>query len=328
MSIIEHPLDFERPLVEIETKLAKLGDELAAGNSALRDEYAELEAKVSKIRKDIYGKLTAYQRVQLSRHFDRPCTNDYIAHIVGDFVELHGDRAFRDDSAIVGGLGSMGPTKIMLIGHQRGRTIQERIKRNFGMPNPEGYRKALRLMKMASRFKLPIVTFIDTQGAFPGMEAEERGQAEAIARNLLELSLFPVPVISVVIGEGGSGGALALGVSDRILMMENACYSVITPEGCASILWHHDRNEAPQDQAASAAQMLQLTAQDLMRNGIIDEIVSEPLGGAHRNYGEAAENLKLSVLKAIGQLSKLSESELIESRYQKFRKMGPYSENN
>jgi acetyl-CoA carboxylase carboxyl transferase subunit alpha len=216
----------------------------------------------------------------------------------------------------------------MIIGHQRGRTTQERLKRNFGMSQPEGYRKALRLFRMAEKFKLPVITFIDTQGAYPGMEAEERGQAEAIARNLIELSLLKVPVISVVIGEGGSGGALALGVSDRILMLENACYSVITPEGCASILWRQDRNEAPQEYAAMAAEALKITAKDLKELTVIEEVVPEPLGGAHRNHKEAAANLQAALLRNIEELSQLSQAELLERRYQKFRKLGPIAEAN
>ena len=322
---IEHPLEFERPIVDLETQLERLKDEIASGNDTKRDEFAKLEARLAKLKSDVYSKLTSYQRVQLSRHFDRPFTLDYIKYIISDFVEFHGDRLFRDDPAIVGGTGKLGELNIMLIGHQRGRTTQDRLKRNFGMPQPDGYRKALRLFRLAEKFGLPIITFIDTQGAYPGLEAEERGQAEAIARNLSELSEITVPVISVVIGEGGSGGALALGVTDKILMLENACYSVITPEGCASILWHHERNEAPMDQAATAAEMLQLTAGDLKRHGIIDEIVPEPSGGAHTNHKEAAELLRSVIVKNLNELSKLSVKELVEARYSKFRKMGLFT---
>ncbi|MCB0311302.1 MAG: acetyl-CoA carboxylase carboxyltransferase subunit alpha, partial [Bdellovibrionales bacterium] len=303
--------------------LERLKDELASGDESRRDEYAKLEVRVSKLRKEIYGKLTPYQRVQLSRHFDRPFTQDYIQFMITDFIELHGDRLSRDDPAIIGGSGRFGELNVMIIGHQRGRSTAERLKRNFGMPQPEGYRKALRLFRLAEKFKMPIITFIDTQGAYPGLEAEERGQAEAIARNLAELSELRVPVISVVIGEGGSGGALALGVSDRILMLENSCYSVITPEGCASILWHHDRNEAPLDQAATAAEILQLTAGDLKRLGVIDEVVAEPSGGAHSNPKEAAELLATSLQKHFEELGALTIEQLLEARYQKFRKMGP-----
>lgn len=328
MSPIEHPLEFERPLVELEYQLERLRDELAGGDQSRRDEYAALEAKVSKVRKEIYGKLTPYQRVQLSRHFDRPFTLDYIKFVFNDFMELHGDRLFRDDPAIVGGTARLGEVPVMVVGHQRGRTTAERLKRNFGMPNPEGYRKALRLFHMAEKFGLPLITFIDTQGAFPGLEAEERGQAEAIARNLAELSELTVPIISVVIGEGGSGGALALGVTDRILMLENACYSVITPEGCASILWHSaDKAEVSTEQASIAAEALNLTAQDLKRLGLIDDIVPEPVGGAHSNHKEAAELLRAALVRHLEPLSKLAVKDLVAKRYEKFRKIGPFSEN-
>ncbi len=329
MSPIEHPLEFERPLVELEYQLERLRDELAGGDQSRRDEYAALEAKVSKIRKEIYGKLTPYQRVQLSRHFDRPFSLDYIKFIFTDFMELHGDRAFRDDPAIVGGTARLGEVPVMVVGHQRGRTTAERLKRNFGMPNPEGYRKALRLFEMAEKFGLPLITLIDTQGAFPGLEAEERGQAEAIARNLLVLSELTVPIISVVIGEGGSGGALALGVSDKILMMENACYSVITPEGCASILYHSaDKAEVSVEQASMAAEALNVTAQDLKRLGLIDEIVPEPAGGAHSNHKEAAELLRAVLVRNLEPLSKLSVKDLVAKRYEKFRRMGPFTGDN
>jgi acetyl-CoA carboxylase carboxyl transferase subunit alpha len=329
MSPIEHPLDFERPLVELEYQLERLKDELAGGDQSRRDEYAALEAKVSKVRKEIYGKLTPYQRVQLSRHFDRPFTLDYVKFIFSDFMELHGDRLGFDDSAIVGGSARLGEVPVMVVGHQRGRTTAERLKRNFGMPNPEGYRKALRLFHMAEKFGLPLITFIDTQGAFPGLEAEERGQAEAIARNLAEMSELTVPIICVVIGEGGSGGALALGVGDRILMMENACYSVITPEGCASILWHSaDKAEVSVEQASTAAEALNVTAQDLKRLNLIDEIVPEPAGGAHSNHKEAAELLRAALVRNLEPLSKLSVKELVAKRYEKFRRMGPFTGDN
>jgi acetyl-CoA carboxylase carboxyl transferase subunit alpha len=326
MSPIDHPLEFERPLVELEYQLERLKDELASGNLSRRDEYASLEAKVSKLRKEIYGKLTPYQRVQLSRHFDRPFTLDYVRYIFTDFVELHGDRLFRDDPAIVGGTARLGEVPVMVVGHQRGRTTAERLRRNFGMPNPEGYRKALRLFRLAEKFGLPLITFIDTQGAFPGLEAEERGQAEAIARNLAELSELTVPIISVVIGEGGSGGALALGVSDAILMMENACYSVITPEGCASILWHSaDKAEVSLEQASIAAEALNVTAQDLKRLNLIDDIVPEPVGGAHSNHKEAGEILRAVLVKTLEPLSKITVKELLEQRYQKFRRIGAFT---
>lgn len=328
MAVISHPLEFERPLVELETQLEKLKDEIASGDQSRMDDYAKLETKVAKMREEIYRKLSPYQRVQLSRHFDRPFTLDFIKFITTDFVEFHGDRLFRDDPAIVGGTARLGELPVMIVGHQRGRTTAERLRRNFGMPQPEGYRKALRLFRLAEKFGLPLIALIDTQGAYPGLEAEERGQAEAIARNLAELSELTVPVVCVVIGEGGSGGALALGVADRILMLENACYSVITPEGCASILWHHDRNEAPLNQAAVAAEMLQLTAQDLNRLKIVDEIVAEPVGGAHVNHKEAAESLRASLVRHLSELGKLSVKELVDQRYKKYRSIGVFTGDN
>jgi acetyl-CoA carboxylase carboxyl transferase subunit alpha len=328
MTTITHPLEFERPLIELEAQLEALKDEIASGNLGRKDEYAKLEARVAKVRQEIYGRLTSYQRVQLSRHFDRPFTLDFIKFMINDFVELHGDRLFRDDPAIVGGTGKLGELPVMIVGHQRGRSTQERLKRNFGMPQPEGYRKALRLFRLAEKFGLPVINLIDTQGAYPGLEAEERGQAEAIARNLEELAELTVPLISVVIGEGGSGGALALGVTDRILMLENACYSVITPEGCASILWHHERNEPPQEQAAKAAEMLQLTAASLKAKGIVDEVVPEPIGGAHSNHKETAEILRTVLVRHLDELGRLSVEELLEQRYKKFRSIGVFSGEN
>jgi acetyl-CoA carboxylase carboxyl transferase subunit alpha len=325
MGTIQHPLEFERPIVELEAQLEALRDEIATGDQSRLDEYAKLEHRFVKLREEIYGKLTPYQRVQLSRHFDRPFSLDFIHSMFSDFVELHGDRLFRDDPAIVCGTARLGELPLMVVGHQRGRSTQERLKRNFGMPNPEGYRKALRMFRLAEKFGLPLITFIDTQGAYPGLEAEERGQAEAIARNLIELAELTVPVISVVIGEGGSGGALALGVADRILMLENSCYSVITPEGCASILWHHERNEPPLQQAAQAAEMLQLTARDLERLKVIDEVVPEPVGGAHTNHREAAELLRAALVRQLEVLGKLSVQELLDQRYKKYRGMGVFT---
>ena len=326
MSKINHPLDFELPLVELESRLEELRDEIASGVSSKQEDYQKLEKQVEKLRNDIYGKLTPYQRVQLSRHFDRPYTLDFVKHMFEDFVELHGDRLFRDDPAIVGGLGRMGRYRVMLVGHQRGRTTAERLHRNFGMPQPEGYRKALRLYRLAEKFGIPLVTFIDTQGAYPGLEAEERGQSEAIARNLQEMAELTVPIISVVIGEGGSGGALALGVSDRILMLENACYSVITPEGCASILWGSAGSSAAAQNAAVAAEALKLTAQDLKKLGVIEEIVPEPLGGAHRNHKEASEILQAALVKHLNELASFNVGDLINRRYQKYRNMGHFVE--
>lgn len=323
---IAHPLPFEQELVALEEKLDGLKDTIVGGDTTKRDEYAQLERRVAETRDRVYGRLTPYQRVQLSRHFDRPFSLDFIRYIFLDFVELHGDRSFRDDPAIVGGTARLGELPVMVVGHQRGRTLQERVTRNFGMPQPEGYRKALRLFLLAEKFGLPLITFIDTQGAFPGLEAEERGQAEAIARNLLVLAQLTVPVVCVVIGEGGSGGALALGVGNRIIMLENACYSVITPEGCASILWHHDREEAPTDQASIAAEMLKLTANDLKRLAVVDDVVPEPLGGAHRNHKEAAELLRSSLVRNLEELGRLQVTELVEQRYKKFRTLGVFTE--
>jgi acetyl-CoA carboxylase carboxyl transferase subunit alpha len=325
MTAIEHPLEFEKPVVELESELEAIRDQIAAGDESKTVEYNKLAARLEKLQSDIYGKLSAYQRVQLSRHFDRPFTLDYIRLMMTDFIELHGDRLFGDDKAIVGGTARFADMPVMIVGHQRGRTTTERLERNFGMPQPEGYRKALRLFRLAEKFALPVITFIDTQGAYPGLEAEERGQSEAIARNLAELAELTVPVISVVIGEGGSGGALALGVSDRILMLENACYSVITPEGCASILWKVGRGETAVQYAPAAADALQITAESLKKLGICDEIVKEPLGGAHRNHKEAAENLRDSLARNLSQLSALSVSELVDKRYEKFRKIGSLS---
>lgn len=327
MSSITHPLDFERPIVELEMELERLKDEIATGDRSKMAEFEKIESKLGKLRTDVYSNLTSYQRVQLSRHFDRPFTLDFIKYLFTDFVELHGDRNFRDDAAIVGGTARLGELPVMIVGHQRGRTTQERLKRNFGMPNPEGYRKALRLFEMAEKFGLPLITMIDTQGAYPGLEAEERGQAEAIATNLLALAELTVPVICIVIGEGGSGGALALGIGDKILMLENACYSVISPEGCASILFSKEKDFATKNYAAIAADLLQLTAKDLLRNKIIDEIVPEPLGGAHTNHKEAAELLRPVLVRSIEALSKLKVSELVDQRYKKFRSMGAFTEN-
>lgn len=327
MSGIIHPLDFERPIVELEMELERLKDEIATGNQTLMGDYEKLEKRLQKLRQEVYGSLTSYQRVQLSRHFDRPFTLDFIKYLFTDFVELHGDRLFRDDPAIVGGTARLGELPVMVVGHQRGRTTQERLKRNFGMSNPEGYRKALRLFQLAEKFGLPLVTFIDTQGAYPGLEAEERGQAEAIATNLLALCELTVPVVCIIIGEGGSGGALALGIGDRILMMENACYSVITPEGCASILFNKEKDFGTKNYAAIAADLLQLTAKDLYRQKIIDEIVPEPLGGAHTNHKEASELLRPVLVRAIEDLSKLKVGELVDQRYKKFRAIGVFLEN-
>jgi acetyl-CoA carboxylase carboxyl transferase subunit alpha len=311
-------LDFEKPIYELEQKLEemrKLSDGLDIG-----DEVKTLEKKVKELQESIYSKLTRWQKVQLARHPDRPYTLDYIGMIMTDFIELHGDRNFRDDKAIVGGFARLDEEVVMVIGHQKGRDTKSNLYRNFGMPNPEGYRKALRLMKLAAKFKRPVITMLDTPGAFPGLEAEERGQAEAIARNLFEMSHLPVPIIVVIIGEGASGGALGIGVGDRVLMMENTWYSVISPESCSSILWRS------WDYKEQAAEALKLTAPDLLAQGVIDRIIPEPLGGAHRNPPMAAQFLKEALIDELKHLKKIKVDKLIEKRVEKFAKMGEWDE--
>ncbi len=301
----------EKPILELEAEIRAL--EMDPSQSAARE---KLEKKLKKLKAEAFTNLTDWQRCQLARHPKRPQTLDYIERICDHFEEIHGDRNFGDDAAIVGGLGWLDGNPVMVIGQQKGRDTKQKILRNFGMPKPEGYRKALRHMKLAEKFKRPILCLIDTQGAYPGVEAEERGQAEAIARNLIEMAKLRVPVVAVVIGEGGSGGALALGVADRVLMMENAIYSVISPEGCASILWK-DASMAP-----AAASALKLTAPALKELGIIDAIVPEPLGGAHGDWDGAAAALKEAITDAFAELADLAADELVESRYQKFARMG------
>jgi len=307
-------LEFEKPIIELEQKMEEM--RRYADNPDIALEIGKIEKKVNQLQLTVYAGLTRWQKVQLARHPDRPYTLDYIAMITKDFIELHGDRHFRDDKAIVGGLAHIDDKKVMLIGHQKGRDTKSNVYRNFGMPNPEGYRKALRLMKLAEKFKIPVVTLLDTPGAFPGLEAEERGQAEAIARNLLEMARLRVPIVVAIIGEGASGGALGLGVGDRILMMENSWYSVISPESCSSILW---RSWEYKEQAAEA---LQLTAPDLKKQGIIDEIMPEPLGGAHRNPEQSARVLKEAILQELKQLAKVRPDKLLERRIDKFSAMG------
>ncbi|MBU1077645.1 MAG: acetyl-CoA carboxylase carboxyltransferase subunit alpha, partial [Spirochaetes bacterium] len=298
-------LDFEKPIYDLQEKISELRkSSVDHPDIKINKEISELEKKLDKLKQNIFKNLTPWQEVQLARHPQRPYFLDYVKLIFTDFIELHGDRAFKDDRAVITGFASLDKFNVMLIGQQKGRTIEDNIIYNFGMMHPEGYRKALRLMKLAEKFNKPIITFIDTQGAYPGMDAEERGQAEAIAKNLLEMSLLRVPIISVVIGEGGSGGALGIGVTNIILMMENSVYSVITPEGCASILWH-DATKA--DQASSA---LKITARDLYSFGIIDKIVPEPVGGAHTDYQTAADNLKKELLASLKKLSKVRPEEL------------------
>ncbi len=309
-------LEFEKPISELESKLEEM-KKLAEENSVdVADAVRNLTSAIETLRKETFENLTRWQRVQLSRHPDRPYTLDYIERICSEFHELHGDRTVKDDPAIVGGLANIEGQSVMIIGQQKGRKTKERQFRNFGMPNPEGYRKALRLMKVAEKFNIPIVTLIDTPGAFPGLEAEERGQGEAIARNLREMMRLKVPVICVVIGEGASGGALGIGIGDRVLMLENSWYSVISPENCSTILW---RTWEFKEQAAEA---LKLTAIDMKGNGLIDDIVPEPMGGAHLKWDEMALILKTTILKEIEELSKLTPQERISSRIDKFCSMG------
>ncbi|NLI30263.1 MAG: acetyl-CoA carboxylase carboxyltransferase subunit alpha, partial [Nitrospiraceae bacterium] len=281
-------LDFEKPIEELENQIEELKRLSDGGDLDITEEISNLEKKANDLRRDIYSQVDAWQKTLIARHPERPYTLDYINLLAEDFVELHGDRRFADDPAIVGGIGSIGGIPMMIIGHQKGRGTKERIQRNFGQPNPEGYRKALRLMKLAERFRRPVVTLIDTPGAYPGIGAEERGQAEAIATNLLEMSRVRVPIVSMVIGEGGSGGALGLSVGDRLAMLEHSVYSVISPEGCAAILWKKGAGELRQEDFARAANALKLTAQDLKELKIIDDIIPEPLGGAHRDPEDVA----------------------------------------
>jgi acetyl-CoA carboxylase carboxyl transferase subunit alpha len=307
-------LDFEKPVLELEEKIREMRK--YEDNLDISGEINKLEKKVQQLRESVYTNLTRWQRVQLARHPDRPYTLDYIDRITTDFIELHGDRYFRDDKAIIGGFARLDGRTVMIIGHQKGRDTKSNLYRNFGMPNPEGYRKALRLMKLAEKFNRPIITMLDTPGAYPGLEAEERGQAEAIARNLFEMSRLRVPIIVAIIGEGASGGALGIGVGDRILMMENAWYSVISPESCSSILWRS------WDYKEQAAEALRLTAPDLVEQKIIDRIIPEPLGGAHRDPDEAARRLKEALLEELKSLSRLKSDKLVEKRVQKFGAMG------
>lgn len=309
-------LDFEKPIAEIDKKIAELRAFSFHPDAKINEEIAKLEKQLEKLQKKIFSNLTRWQRTQLSRHINRPTFLDYVERIFNNFIELHGDRRFGDDPAIVGGLAEFNRQAVMLIGHQKGHTIKEKMSRNFGMPHPEGYRKAWRLMKLAEQFKKPLITMIDTPGAYPGQGAEERGQAEAIAENLETMATLPTPIISVVIGEGGSGGAIALGVADRILMLENATYSVISPEGCAAILW---KSETEKERAAEA---LKGTAADLWDLGIIDEIVPEPLGGAHRNVDQMARILASVLARHLQEIINKPFSELLAQRYEKYRRMG------
>jgi acetyl-CoA carboxylase carboxyl transferase subunit alpha len=312
--------EFEVPLNELEQRIEELRQYASGEGLEVGAEILKLQGLTEQLRTEIYSGLTRWQRVQLARHPQRPYTLDYVGHMMTDFIELHGDRLFRDDAAIVGGLGKLDGIPVVIVGQQKGRDTKEKIRRNFGMVHPEGYRKALRLFQMAAKFHKPILTFVDTPGAYPGIGAEERGQSEAIARNLREMSALPTPIVVVVIGEGGSGGALGIAVGDRVLMMENAIYSVISPEGCASILWR-DSAKAPQ-----AAEALRLTAPDLLDLGIIDEIVREPVGGAHQDPAGAAAILKERILAALSELLPMPKDELLRQRRAKFANMGKFIE--
>ena len=313
-------LEFERPICELESKINELRSFSSDKNIALEPEIKKLTEKLEKMKREIYNNLTAWQRVQIARHPDRPYTLDYIRLMTTDFVELHGDRQFADDLALVAGFVQINGTKAMMIGHQKGRDTKENVMRNFGCAHPEGYRKAMRLMQLAEKFRLPIVILIDTPGAYPGVGAEERGQAQAIAENLRDMVELKTPIVAAIIGEGGSGGALGVGVADRVCILQHAYYSVISPEGCASILW---RNAVKAPQAAEA---LKITAEHLLKFGIVDEIVPEPLGGAHQDPLKMAATLKAVILKYIKELSILSQEELLTQRYNKFRKIGEYVE--
>lgn len=312
-------LPFEKPILELRQKIDELKAFTKEKDIDFSAEIGTLEAKAQRLEAEIYGNLTTWQKVQIARHAARPTSVYYIQEIFQDFIELHGDRLYGDDSAIIGGIGKLNGIPVTVIAHERGKDTKDKIARNFGLPHPEGYRKALRLMQQANKFGRPIVTFIDTQGAHPGIEAEERGQSEAIARNLREMAGFEVPIICVVTGEGGSGGALGIGVGNRILMLEHAYYSVISPEGAAAILWR-DATKAQE-----AAQALKITAQDLHDLGVVDEIVSEPKGGAHRDPRLMAQTIQQLLIKHLTSLLPLSPTELVEDRYQKFSKIGQFS---
>lgn len=311
-------LEFEQPIADLEKKIQELEQLSSSTEGVLSKEVESLKTKVESLQKNIFENLTRWQRVQLARHPERPYTLDYIERICNRFIELHGDRFHADDKAIVGGLGEIDGQTVCIIGHQKGRDTASRTYRNFGMANPEGYRKAYRLMEMAEKFGIPVLTLVDTPGAFPGLEAEERGQAEAIARNLKRMAMLKVPIVTIIIGEGASGGAIGIGMGNEVFMMENTWYSVISPESCSSILW---KTWDYKEQAASA---LKLTAPDLLEFGIIDGVIKEPLAGAHRDYDEAAEAVKKQLLKSLSSLSKKSSKKLIDQRIAKYSAMGQY----
>ncbi|MES2655174.1 MAG: acetyl-CoA carboxylase carboxyltransferase subunit alpha [Bacteroidota bacterium] len=312
--------DFEKPIQDLEDQLRKVREVSEKGKIDVSASMKELEQKIDSTKRELYKNLNGWQRVQISRHPDRPYTLDYIENCFENFVEMHGDRNVKDDKAMIGGFASINGKTVMIVGHQKGRNTKQRQYRNFGMPNPEGYRKALRLMKLAEKLNKPIITFIDTPGASPGLEAEERGQGEAIAKNLLEMSVLKVPVICIIIGEGASGGALGIGVGDRVMMMENTWYSVISPESCSSILW---RSWEHKEKAADA---LKLTANDMLGNKLIDGIIAEPLGGAHENPTETYQIMKTEIDRMLNELGKQKSDELIRTRIEKFSAMGAFTE--
>jgi len=313
-------LEFEKPIIELENKIEELKKFTKKEDIDLTSEISRLTERLEHLRKETFENITSWQRVQLARHPERPYTLDYMNLIMDDFIEIHGDRHFGDDKAIITGLARMDGQKLMVIGHQKGRDTNENLERNFGCAHPEGYRKAMRIMDMAEKYRIPLITLVDTPGAYPGIGAEERGQAEAIAYNLREMAGLKTPIIVFVIGEGGSGGALGIGVGDRVYVLENAYYSVISPEGCAAILWK-DRTKA-----SSAAMALKLTAPELMELGVIDGMIPEPLGGAHRNPEETAKEIKRVIKKSLKELFKLSREDLVAQRYKKYRDMGEYKE--
>ncbi len=315
-----YTLEFEKPLQELERQIEELRRLQTERQIDVDGEVAALQQKLDTLKGEIYSKLTPMQRVTVARHPRRPYSLDYLSTIFTDFIELHGDRLFMDDPAIVGGWARLAGVSVMVIGHQKGRDTKENLKRNFGMPHPEGYRKALRLMQLAARFGAPVITLIDTPGAYPGLGAEERGQSEALARNILEMSALETPIVTCVIGEGGSGGALALGVADRVLMLENSVYSVITPEGCAAILW----KDASQRERAAAA--LKITAEDLLRLKVIDEIIPEPLGGAHQDPDATGERLREALIRHVTELRKIRPEKLVRRRAEKYAAMGTFVE--
>jgi acetyl-CoA carboxylase carboxyl transferase subunit alpha len=320
MDDVTYTLEFEKPLRELEKQLITLNQVSQESKVDVTSEIKAIEAKIDKMKQQIYSNLSAWQRVQLSRHPKRPYSLDYIDLIFTDFEELHGDRRFREDAAIVGGPAFLDGEPVMVLGQQKGRNTRDNLKRNFGCPHPEGYRKAMRLMEMAEKFGMPVVTFVDTPGAYPGIGAEERHVAEAIAVNIRDMSALKVPIVTIVIGEGGSGGALGLAVADEVMILENGYYSVISPEGCAAILWK-DRAAA-----SKAAEALKFSPEYLEKFGVVDRVLPEPMGGAHRDYDTAAKTLKEAILDALGRLKKKSMQQLLDDRYQRFRKLGEFAE--